>query len=111
MKPKVWIVKEQVVRNAIGHNAMDYTPAMRHGDLEFITRSDMPMHKNSSVLANWVTDVANFVDKYDESKDFIITTGQPTAIFAIGHALGKAGKSPRYLVWRREDNDYCVLGS
>lgn len=110
-KPIVWVVKEQVVRGAIGANAMDYSPAMAYGDIEFITRNDMPTHPNSSIRDVWSNDVAKFVTAYDPSKDFIITTGQPTAIFAVGHALGVAGKSPRYLVWRREDNRYRVLDS
>jgi len=38
-----------------------------------------------------------------------VTTGQPTAIFAVGWALGRAGKVPRFLVWRREENRYRVL--
>ncbi len=108
-KPIVWAVREQMVRNQIGSNAMDYTGALPFGELKFITKNDMPMHPASSVMMNWDMDVAKFVREYDESKDFIIATGQPTAIFAIGHALGVANKDPRYLVWRREENRYRVL--
>ena len=109
IKPTVWVVKEQVTRNATGAAAMDYSPAMAYGDIKFITRTDMPYHPGSSVQMTWDVDVHDFVVKYDESRDFIITTGQPTAIFAVGHALGLAGKNPRYLVWRREENRYRVL--
>jgi hypothetical protein len=105
IKPIVWVVKEQVSQG----NAMDYSPAIIYGDIRFITRSDMPLHPNSSVQSVWSGNVARFVEEYDESRDFIITTGQPTAIFATGHALGLARKVPRYLVWRREDNRYRVL--
>lgn len=108
-KPIVWVIKEQVVRGIVGSNAMDYTPAMVYGDIEFITRNDMPLHPHSSVRTVWEEDVAKFVVRYDDSKDFIVTTGQPTAIFAVGHALGNSNKSPRYLVWQREDNRYRVL--
>lgn len=111
MKPKVWVVKEQVLRNATGASAMDYSPAMFYGDIEFITRNDMPLHPNSSIRTVFEDDVKKFVDSYDPSRDFIITTGQPTAIFAVGYALGKSGKPPRYLVWRREENRYRVLDS
>lgn len=108
-KPVVWVVKEQVVRGAVGSNAMDYSPAMVYGDIQFITRSDMPLHPASTVRALWDEDVEDFVKKYDEERDYIITTGQPTAIFAVGHALGLEGKNPRYLVWRREEGEYRVL--
>ena len=111
MKPIVWVVKEQSVRSGIGSNAMDYSPAEYYGEVKFITRTDMPMHPNSSVRSVWEQDVADFVNDYDASKDFIITTGQPTAIFAVGHGLGRADKTPRYLVWRREENRYRVLDS
>ena len=105
IRPIVWVIKEQVSQG----NAMDYSPAMMYGDLKFITRSDMPLHPHSSVQSVWSEDVARFVEEYDESRDFVITTGQPTAIFAVGHALGLARKIPRYLVWRREENRYRVL--
>jgi len=108
-KPIVYVVKEQMVRDATGSNPMDYSPAMAYGDIEFITRSDMPTYPNSSVRMTWNDDVARFVNAYDPDKDFIITTGQPTAIFAVGHALGASGKAPRFLIWRREENRYRVL--
>ncbi len=104
--PIVWVVKEQ---SQGGGNVMDYTPAMKYGELKFITRTDIPMHPDSGIRMRWTEDVANFVDRYDQDRDLIITTGQPTSIFAVGHALGMARKTPRYLVWRREDNDYRVF--
>lgn len=108
-KPVVWIVKEQLLRDATGSSAMDYSPAMRYGDLQFITRRDIPMHPGSAVRETWGADVLRFVRDYDQAHDYIIPTGQPVAIFAVGCALGIAGKSPRFLVWRREDNAYRVL--
>jgi hypothetical protein len=108
-RPKVYIIKEQMVRDATGSNSMDYSPAMMYGDIEFITRSDMPTYPNSTIRMKWNEDVARFVEAYDPGKDFIITTGQPTAIFAVGHALGVSGKVPRYLIWRREENRYRAL--
>lgn len=107
--PTVWVIKEQSVRNSTGSEAMDYSPAMTYGEIQFITSHDMPLHPRSSTQLNWDLDVASFVRNYDPATDFIVTTGQPTAIFAVGHRLGAAGKAPRYLVWRREENRYRVL--
>ena len=108
-RPVVWIVKEQSVRNSTGSEAMDYSPAMAYGEIQFITHNDMPLYPRSSIQMNWDLDVASFVQNYDPMTDFIITTGQPTAIFAVGYQLGLAEKTPRYLVWRREENRYRVL--
>ena len=108
-KPTVWIVKEQSVRDSTGSNAMDYSPAMMFGELKFITHSDMPLHPGSSIQEKWQSDVKKFIGEYNSDTDYVITTGQPTAIFAVGHALGLAEKSPRFLVWRREENRYRVL--
>lgn len=108
-EPIVWACKEQVTRSAVGPIAMDYSPAEGYGELRFITRTDMPMHASATIREVWEEDVAVFVAQYDPATDYIITTGQPTAIFAIGWALGKAGKTPRFLVWRREDNHYRIL--
>jgi hypothetical protein len=107
-KPIVWICKEQSRGSG---NIMDFTPAMAYGEIQFITRSDLPLYPDSGIRMKWHGDVDDFVAKYDPSCDLIVTTGQPTSIFAIGHALGKAGKAPRYLVWRREDNRYRVFES
>ncbi len=108
-RPTVFIIKEQARRTDTGNEPMDYSPAMAYGDIEFITKTDMPSYPNSSIQLAWERDVERFVDRYDPDRDMIITTGQPTAIFAVGHALGLVGKSPRFLVWRREQNQYRVL--
>ena len=101
----VWVVKEQ---SHGGGNVMDYTPAMKYGDIKFITRTDVPLYPDSGIRMRWADDVAKFVEEYDQDRDMIVATGQPTSIFAVGHALGVVRKTPRYLVWRREDNQYRV---
>jgi hypothetical protein len=106
---KVWIVKEQMLRNEIGTVPMDYSPAMQWGDIEFITMHDMPMYVRSSVQEAWNQDVLKFAEQYDQQKDYIITTGQPMAIFCVGWVLGFERKIPRFLVWRREENKYRVV--
>lgn len=108
-RPIVFVVKEQMIRDGTGSNAMDFSPAMMYGDIEFITHSDMPLYPRSSVQLAWDCDVSKFVAAYDPTKDFIITTGQPIAIFNVGFALGLANKTPRFLVWRREESRYRVL--
>ena len=106
---KVWIVKEQVIRGDAGPIVMDYTPAMEYGDLEFITTHDMPLYGKSSVQDMWNQDAAHFAMAYDEQTDYIVTTGQPTAIFTVGWVLGLVRKAPRFLVWRREEGKYRPL--
>ena len=106
---KVWIVKEQVIRGEAGPALMDYSPALEFGDLEFITTHDMPMYQKSTVQENWNADVTRFARAYDPDSDYIVTTGQPTAIFMVGWVLGMAQKAPRFLVWRREENRYRPL--
>lgn len=105
---KVWIIKEQVMRGDTGPIVMDYSAAMEFGELEFITSHDMPLYGKSSVQGVWNKDVLRFVEEYDEYADYIVTTGQPTAIFTIGWALGLTEKIPRFLVWRREEGRYRV---
>lgn len=109
VKPVVWIAKEQLRRNSIGSEPMDYGPAMAYGEIRFITKTDLPSYPSSSVFQQWFNDVGSFCKEYDESRDFIIATGQPTAIFAIGHTLGCYHKIPRYLIWQREENRYRVF--
>jgi len=105
----VYVVKEQMIRTDSGPAPMDLAPAYEYGDIEFITKTDLPMYQNGSVMVNWAIDVARFVGKYNPSIDFIVPTGQPAAIMAIGYLLGRAGKVPRFLVWRREEQRYRVI--
>jgi len=108
--PVVYVIKEQVARSDVGPVPFDYTPAMSYGEISFVTQSDMPLHAKSSVQDKWNEDVRRFVEAYNPETDFIICTGQPTAIFSAGFALGQANKNPRFLVWRREENKYRVVG-
>lgn len=107
--PTIWVVKEQVIRGDTGPIVMNYSAAMEFGELEFITTHDMPLYGKSWVQDSWNDDVYGFVERYNELTDYIITTGQPTAIFMVGWALGVARKVPRFLVWRREENRYRVV--
>lgn len=107
--PIVWVIKEQMRRTDIGSEAFDYSPAMAFGDIEFITRHDMPLYGKSQVQEFWNRDVEAFAKKYGEQRDYIICTGQPMAILAVGYALGLENKCPRFLVWRREENKYRVV--
>lgn len=108
--PKVWIIKEQVKRMPGGGiEAMDYTPAMKWGELHFITDTDIPHYPGSSVAKEWTKKINKFVEQYDEQNDFIVCTGQPVAMVQIGFLMGKQLVAPRYLVFRREDNAYQPL--
>lgn len=112
LPPKIFIIKEQMVRNEVGSVPMDYSRAQDYGDLEFITLHDLPMYSGrSSTQEAWNEDVIRFVKMYDPARDFIITTGQPAAIFMVGWILGAMDpvKIPRFLVWRREEGRYRPL--
>lgn len=112
-KPIVWIVKEQVRRTgSSGVEAMDYTPAMKYGEIRFITQSDPPSFiTKSSVLEAWSNSVERFMEEFNPQLDFIIASGQPTAMMMVGWLIGDtlAGfdrHPPRFLLWRREENTY-----
>lgn len=104
--PIVWVIKEQVKRGVTGPAPMDYTPAFKYGEVRFITDFDMPLHAGGSLARAWNEAAIEFAQMYDQDKDFIIPTGQPTAMVMIGWILAVAGAIPRFLVWRREDNNY-----
>lgn len=103
---KVWIVKENTVRSETGPVPMDYSPAMVYGDLEFITKHDMPLHPRSTLREAWMEELQRFLQQYNPEHDFIVCTGQPIAIMAIGIALGTVHKQARFLVWKREEGRY-----
>lgn len=104
--PIVWVVKEQVRRDASGPALMDFSGAAAYGEVRFITRFDLPMYPASVLYTDWMAKVIEFILEYDDTKDFIVTTGQPTALFEVGRQMGIHGKKPRFLVWKREDNAY-----
>lgn len=107
-RPTVWVIKEQVKSTPSGPTPVDYTPACAYGDLQFITEFDLPVHHGSTVADQWYLAVLDFVHKYNHETDYIVLTGSPLAIFLVGHVLAIVKKSPRVLVWRREQNQYLV---
>ena len=107
--PKVWVIKEQMLRGDTGPVPMDYSAATSHGELEFITTHDMPFYSRSQVQKAWNADLIRFAEEYDDDMDFIVTTGQPIAIFTAGWILGQFDKIPNFLVWRREEGKYLPL--
>ncbi len=107
--PNVRIIKEQMLRGETGPAPMDYSPAAAYGDLEFITTHDMPMYNRSMVQKAWNADAIRFSQEYNDDMDFVVTTGQPVAIFTAGWILGLVGKTPNFLVWRREEGKYLPL--
>lgn len=108
-KPTVWVVKEQMMRGDLSSVAMDYGPAMMFGDLQFITHQDMPLHPGSSVQQVWDSEVDRFAREFNPQLDFVIPTGQPMAILCVGWWLGMVGKTPRFLIWRPQENQYRVV--
>lgn len=118
-EPIVWIVKEQVRRGAAGPEAMDYSQAMKWGELRFITQTDPPSYvsRGSSVLRAWWSSVQDFYTEYNPEIDFIIASGQPTAMMMVAYLVGryhggsqevqiKKIPAPRFLLWRREEGGY-----
>ena len=74
--------------------------------MRFITTHDIPLHTGSSAGRRWAADVDKFLQEYDDKKDYIVATGQPMAIMLTGFMLGAYKLLPRFLVWRREENNY-----
>lgn len=105
-KPTVWVVKEQVRRDATGPVPMDYSPAYKFGDVKFITDFDLPIHGKGTLGPQWYAKVVEFIKSFDDEQDYIILTGSPLAMFLVGAMLGNACKCPKILVWRRESNEY-----
>lgn len=113
-RPIVWVVKEQVLRGPTGPVPMDYTSAYRYGDVEFVTRSDLPLTRGESSLKDqWTASVRDFLRRYDAECDFIVLTGSPLAIFLLGVVIGSVGPTarPKVLVWRRETDQYVPFDS
>lgn len=108
-RPKVYVIKEQAIKGHLGTVPMDYTPAYKYGDVVFITDFDLPLHNRGLLGEAWHKAVCAFVEQYDDARDFIITTGQPLAIFMVGHCLGMYGKRPRMLVWRPQEGRYQAV--
>lgn len=105
-KPTVWVVKEQVRRDAVGPVPMDYSPAFKYGEVKFITNHDLPLHQGGTLASGWYYKVQSFITDFDEDCDWIILTGSPVAIFIVGWLTGIRQRTPRVLVWRRESNEY-----
>lgn len=113
-RPTVWVVKEQALRGPTGPAPMDYTPAYKYGDVQFITDCDLPLTRGTSGLKDlWTQQVKKFHRVYNPDRDYIVLTGSPLAIFLIGAIIGAINSTyrPKILVWRRESNEYVPFDS
>lgn len=109
-RPTVWVLKEQVRRDHNGSAPMDYTPAYRFGNIEFITDFDLPLHDGSSLGRAWHKAVDAALARMDAHRDYIILTGQPFAIMSLGMKLSQHfTRIPNLLVWRREQACYVPV--
>jgi hypothetical protein len=108
-RPTVWVLKEQVKSGPNGVASFDYTPAYKYGDIRFMTDFDLPVHAGSSLARAWHLAVDSCLGEMDDEKDFLILTGAPLAIYALGQKIAAAQMRPKLLVWRREQNAYAVF--
>jgi hypothetical protein len=110
-RPKVWVLKEQVKQGTNGPVPIDYSPAYKFGDVQFITDFDLPARTNGTIVEQWVQKVSRCIDQMDTSRDYILLTGAPLAMFIFGLFCSMANIAPRILVWRREQGEYVVFDS
>lgn len=109
-RPTVWVLKEQVTRGSTGPVPMDYSPAYKYGDIQFITDFDIPLTRAPSTLAmKWAEQAARFWNRVDLDNDYLILTGAPLSMFILGVLCSLRGAPPRILVWRREQGAYVVF--
>lgn len=109
MNPKVWVIKEQVRSSANGPVPLDYSAALRYGDIEFITRTDFSMIENTAVNKVVAEDIGRFIERFDNFRDYVLLTGSPLMLFALGFILNACASEVKLLVWRREEQDYRVF--
>lgn len=104
-----WVIKEQVVRNMTGSSPMNYDTAVEYGDIEFVTTCDLSVYPGGTLQGFWSAAVDKWARAFNPETDYVITTGQPAAIFMAGLVLGRYNKVPRVLVWRREEGKYVPV--
>lgn len=79
MTAKVWVVQE---------GPHDYTPAIKYGDVEFITGLEYSPFENSKANMLVDNDIEKFVSSYIPGKDYIVCAGSPITIARLFMTLG-----------------------
>lgn len=101
----VWVLQESIIPGSNGV-PMDYSPAERFGDVQFVLNTDASRQSNSSINDRILDDLRQMARLYREEGDFIVLTGSPLVIHMAGMAMAEVGKVPTVLNWDKRSQDY-----
>jgi uroporphyrinogen-III decarboxylase len=98
MTGKVFVTQEQ--------QKLNYLPAERYGDVEFITRDEFSPIASSLGNQVIVNAIKNKLAQFNPETDFIVFSGSPVVAAAVFAHLGSRFTRFTVLRWSNRDNIY-----
>jgi len=105
MQPTVFVLQESVVPGSNGV-PMDYQPAERFGEVQFVLNQDPANHSGSQFNDEIQTELVRMAEIYKPNHDYVILTGSPLSIMMAGAAFAAVNKPVTLLKWDRRDRAY-----
>lgn len=101
-KPRVFVTQE--VRGP--RTNIDYTPARKFGDVDFLTLMDFSSDKNSITNRVLVEELRNKLRGFNPERDYIVQTGSPLVAAVVFMILRERTSKVLFLRWSNRDFRY-----
>lgn len=99
---KVFITQEQTKLN--------YLPAEKFGEIQFITRDEFSPVASSISNRHLMASVRDTLSEFNPKEDFLVFSGSPTVAAAVYATIGRLGFDAfRVLRWSNRDNAYTPI--
>jgi hypothetical protein len=98
MRTKVFVTQEQ--------SKLNYLPAEKYGEIEFITRDEFSPVARSLGNVTIVQTIKDKLANFDPEKDYIVVSGSPVVAAAVFAHIGSMHQRFTVIRWSNRDNIY-----
>jgi hypothetical protein len=99
---KVFITQEQ--------SKLNYLPAEKYGEIQFITRDEFSPVAGSLANVRLMDQIVRHMKTFDPMQDYIVFSGSPTIAAAVFAIVGRLQIDAfRILRWSNRDNSYTPI--
>jgi len=91
------------------NNRKNYSSAHSFGEPTFITSNEYDSIGNSNVNDEIMSEIRDMVANYDNSRDYILLSGDPIVIALVVHAALSRHESIRVLKWDAQERIYIPI--
>ena len=98
---RVFVTQEQ--------SKLNYLPAEKYGEIEFITRDEFSPVAKSIGNVDLVESIWSKLEEFNPEEDYVVFSGSPVVAAAVFAAIGRDNDRFTVLRWSNRDNMYTPI--